>query len=297
MAKRGPLSRDEQKFLAENAAKFTPKELAEQIDRREEMVRTWLRFNKHRLKAQPRDEAASPEAAKLSLRKSQAWKRLSQKFTEEELKLFEERWVDWVDQFRDDMVASEEQQIMKVITYEILMDRNLVERRRAREDIDFLKKQQRAILDPAAGNPSDLSDADKERLLSLETQITTSREADKSMTKEYVDLEGKQQALMKDLKATRDQRVSRIESGKQSWIGIVKELDREEERQRVGRQMELMRVATSKEETRLGSPHKYQDDNEDLPILSADTVERLDAANAAKERKEDEDLQVHETAN
>jgi hypothetical protein len=39
---------------------------------------------------------------------------------------------------------------------------------------------------------------------------------------------------MKDLKATRDQRISKIESSKESYLGLLKQLQMEEERETEG---------------------------------------------------------------
>lgn len=280
-AKRGRWSHEEEGYMTASFGKHTAEEMAVRMNRTLEAVKGWL----EKYKRTQIDKVVDEKTARVELRSSQAWQRLKQKFTDEELKLFEERWVDWVNQFREDMVASEEQQIMKVITYEILMDRNLVERRRTREEIEVLKTYQQDILGSVKGDPRLLGDMDKERLMDLETQMVTLRESDKSMTKEYTDLEGKQQSLMKDLKATRDQRISRIESSKTSWVGLIRELEREDNQARIGHQMELMRLATTKEEGRLAAPHVYMDGNEDLPILSDATIERLDAVNAEKDKE------------
>jgi hypothetical protein len=49
-----------------------------------------------------------------------------------------------------------------------------------------------------------------------------------------------------------------------------------ETRLREGKQLALVKKAVDKEAKRLGSPHRYANNVEDLPLLNAETIQDLD---------------------
>ena len=79
-------------------------------------------------------------------------------------------------------------------------------------------------------------------------------------------------ALRKDLKATREQRIKRIEDGKSSWIGLIRMLEDEEIREKEGREMEIMAMAVDKNRKLISEYHNYADDTVDSPLLTPETV-------------------------
>jgi hypothetical protein len=78
---------------------------------------------------------------------------------------------------------------------------------------------------------------------------------------------------MKSLKAVRDQRIQQVENSKVSFLGVIKLLSERDVQEREGKQMDLMRLAGDAEYTKLGRPIKFEDGNEDSPILSPETVD------------------------
>ena len=104
-------------------------------------------------------------------------------------------------------------------------------------------------------------------ILNLETQIQAAKASEQARSNEFIKLEEKHQGLLKDLKATRDQRITRIESSKETYLSVIKRLQNEEERDLVGGTMETMKMATRKEEDKLTSPHTFADGSQDMPLL------------------------------
>lgn len=276
MSKRGRLSKEEMNYIRVNSSKLTAVEIAERLNRTAETVQQYIA--EHGLGAAPslpKDEAVRV-TIRQELRNSMSWKQLKDEFMDDELKYFEERYILMMSQFKDDVLPTEETQVFLLIKFEILMSRNLKERRRARDDIERLIRVQKEHLRQFENKIENMDDNAKQFMLNIETQLQSAKAAEQARTTEYVKLEEKHQALMKDLKATRDQRISKIESSKQSFLGLIKALQENDIREAEGRQMELMKMATEKEYRRLGHPHKFADNNEDQPILSAETVEMLD---------------------
>ena len=92
-------------------------------------------------------------------------------------------------------------------------------------------------------------------------------------TNEYTKLLNEQQKISKDLKATREQRIKRIEDGKSSWIGLIRMLEDEEIREKEGREMEIMNMSVEQQINKLSEYHEYQDGEVDTPLLTPETVQ------------------------
>ena len=201
-----------------------------------------------------------------NLRSSKAWKQLKQEMDEEELEYFEEQYVKYMAQFREDVLVTEETQIFLVIRFEVMMHRNAKSKRNSGKEIGRLIRLQADFTDRF--DTSDLmSDADRNYILNLETQIQAAKASEQARSNEFIKLEEKHQGLLKDLKATRDQRITRIESSKETYLSVIKRLQNEEERDLVGGTMETMKMATRKEEDKLTSPHTFADGSQDMPLL------------------------------
>lgn len=221
-----------------------------------------------------RPEPAERAIVTKDLRNTEAWQRLLEEFTKKELKYFEERYVEMVTQFKE-VVSTEVTQIFQSIKFEILMSRNLASRKKALESIEFLEQAQARQLEDFCpdGDRTRMSEAGYSRIMEIETQIGAARSDEQSKTAEYAKLQERHEKLMQAMKATRDQRLDKIESGKINFLDIIRQLSQRDVQMLEGRQMELMRMAGEKERVSLGRPVTYEDGNEDSPLLCADTVD------------------------
>lgn len=278
MIKKGQLSNAEKGFIRANANRMKPAQIAEKLSRSEKQVLGYL--TEHSLlpvdatSPEPEQETESAMVeARHKLRQTMAWRQLKDELDDNELLYFEEKYAQYMTQFREDVLVTEETQIFLVIKLEIMMHRNSKAKRGAANDIARLSMIRDKFLRKFE-DPTDMSDNDREYVLGLETQIQACKAAEAAKSTEFIKLEEKHQALLKDLKATRDQRVSRVESSKETFLGVIKRLQQEDEREFAGRHMELLRNAAEKEIGRLGSAHKFEDGAEDLPVLNAETITR-----------------------
>ena len=131
------------------------------------------------------------------------------------------------------------------------------------------EKLQKAV-DKEYEKPEDQRDIPK--LSNLETQLSFARNSIANYTNEYTKLLNEQQKISKDLKATREQRIKRIEDGKSSWVGLIRMLEDEEIREKEGREMEILSLATEKVKKTLGEYHAFADNILDKPFLTPETV-------------------------
>ena len=168
------------------------------------------------------------------------------------------------------MLPAEELQIKQFITIDILINRSMKERKRHIAETEKLQKQVDIEYSLPEGN------RDTAKLANLETQLSFARNSISNYTNEYTKLLGEQQKISKDLKATREQRIKRIEDGKSSWAGLIRMLEDETIREKQGREMEILKLATEQFRDTMSSYHTYQDGEVDKPFLTPETVEQLD---------------------
>lgn len=263
--KRGQLSLDEEKFIRENFGQLTVDQIAEALNRSEAPVKRYI--EEQSLVVSP-TEKQDQEILRQKLHCKTFWHEVQRQFDEEsgELKYFEDTWIGLIKQFREDVLPAEELQIKQFITIDILINRSMKERKRHISETDKLQK----LVDKEYEKPEDQRDVAK--LANMETQLGFARNSLANYTNEYTKLLAEQQKISKDLKATREQRIKRIEDGKSSWTGLIRMLEDEVLREKEGREMEILAMATDKVKKSLSEYHAYQDGVVDKPFLTPETV-------------------------
>lgn len=263
--KRGQLSLEEEKFIRENFQSLSVDEIAIKLNRGPKPIQRYI--DENNLLATD-DDDQDMKYLKHKLHKKTFWQEVVRQFDADsgELEYFENTWVGLIKQFREDVLPAEELQIKQFITIDILINRSMKERKRHIAETEKLQK----LVDKEYEKPEDQRDIPK--LANLETQLSYARNSIASYTNEYTKLLSEQQKISKDLKATREQRIKRIEDGKSSWTGLIRMLEDEEIREKEGRQMEILSMSTSKQKEHLMSYHQYQDGSVDIPILTPESI-------------------------
>jgi hypothetical protein len=264
--KRGQLSLDEEKFIRENVSSLSIETIADQLNRSTAPIKRYIEEQK--LFVSP-DEKRDDETLRYKLRSKTFWEEIQRQFDESsgELKYFEDTWIGLIKQFREDVLPAEELQIKQFITIDILINRSMKERKRHITDTEKLQK----LVDDEYAKPEDQRDIPK--LANLETQLGFARNSIANYTNEYTKLLNEQQKISKDLKATREQRIKRVEDGKSSWVGLIRMLEEEEIREKEGRQMEILALATEKAKQKMFELHQYNDGSLDKPFLTPESVD------------------------
>lgn len=263
--KRGQLSLEEQQFIRDNYENLSVSEIAESLNRNKAPVEKYIKENPGIV---IKDD--DRETLKHKLYAKTFWPEIKRQFDEAsgELEYFEETWIGLIKQFREDVLPAEELQIKQFITIDILINRSMKERKRHIIETEKLQKQ----VDEEYAKSDD--ERDVPRLANLETQLSFARNSIANYTNEYTKLLNEQQKISKDLKATREQRIKRIEDGKSSWVGLIRMLEDEEIREKEGKEMEILKLATDKVKDVLQDYHTYEDKKIDRPFLTPETVDK-----------------------
>lgn len=267
--KRGQLSLDEESFIRENFGKISIEEISEALNRNPAPVQRYIKENQLLVSD---EEKTDINYLKQKLHTKTFWNEVTRQFDEDtgELQYFEDTWVGLIKQFREDVLPAEELQIKQFITIDILINRSMKERKRHIAETDKLQR----LVDKEYEKTE--SERDIPRLANLETQLSFARNSIANYTNEYTKLLNEQQKISKDLKATREQRIKRIEDGKSSWTGLIRMLEDEIIREKEGREMEILALATETNRKKLQEYHNYEDRTIDRPFLTPESVEDND---------------------
>ena len=264
--KRGQLSLDEEKFIRDNVELLSLEQIADALNRTTYPIKRYIDENK----LYAINEQGENELLKRKLHSKTFWDEIVRQFDEDtgELEYFENTWVSLIKQFREDVLPAEELQIKQFITIDILINRSMKERKRHISETEKLQK----LVDKEYEKEEDQRDIPK--LANLETQLNFARNSIASYTNEYTKLLNEQQKISKDLKATREQRIKRIEDGKSSWVGLIRMLEDELIREKEGREMAILAMATDKAKQKLYEYHEYADRGVDSPILNPEALDQ-----------------------
>jgi hypothetical protein len=263
--KRGQLSLDEEKFIRDNVSSLSILDIANAINRNEAPVKRYITENSLLI---PEEEKSNDAYLRHKLYSKTFWSEIKRQFDADtgELPYFEDTWISLIKQFREDVLPAEELQIKQFITIDILINRSMKERKRHIAETEKLQKQVDKEYE------KNETERDIPKLANLETQLSFARNSIANYTNEYTKLLAEQQKISKDLKATREQRIKRIEDGKSSWVGLIRMLEDEELREKEGKEMEILNMATEKARAQLEDYHTYQDQTVDKPFLTPDSV-------------------------
>ena len=268
--KRGQLSLDEEQFIRDNVQKLSVEQIADQLNRSTSPIQRYIDEENLYVSSEEKNDY---ELIRRKLHSKNFWTEIQRQFDEDsgELKYFEDVWINLVKQFREDVLPAEELQIKQFITIDILINRSMKERKRHISETEKLQK----LVDKEYERPE--TERDIPKLANLETQLNFARNSIASYTNEYTKLLNEQQKISKDLKATREQRIKRIEDGKSSWVGLIRMLEDEDIREKEGREIEILSMATDKAKSKLYEYHTYADGMLDSPILNAESVKKHNA--------------------
>ena len=264
--KKGRFSTEDMQFIEANAEVLSPESIGEKLDRDPDSIRDWIKKNVGFSAKQKQEAAVANE-----LKEKPYYKELSTQFSSEELELFEFHFKKMWSQFKDDVFHTEEMQIIDTIKLEILMNRILKSQRDNQQEIILAE---RLVRDEKA---RDKDQRDMDLIINLERQVAVMRASQETLSKDYKDLQARKATMLKDLKGTREQRVKAIEDSKLTFASLVKKIATSPQfRNKIGIDMEKMRLAMENEKERLSEYMQYNDGQVDQPFLTPETTKDKD---------------------
>jgi len=267
--KKGRISKQEESYIKENL-EAGHNNIAKQLNRDPDSVLDFIRRKVVRGDFTPPtwfDSSNPQKQVEYELTIRPYWSELQKQFTEEELQLFKYHWARVISQFKDDVIPTEEMQVVDLIKLELLMNRSLEGNKNNIKEISRIEQ----MLEVERNK--DVDSQDRDLLFNMERQVASYKASQESLNKDYRELQTKKNSMLKEMKATREQRVKRLEDSKHNFTSWLTHLATNPQMTReYGIEMEKMRLAMQKEKERLSEFHKYTDDMIDQPFLTPDTV-------------------------
>ncbi len=229
----------------------------------------------------------TPEAAILrDLQTSPTYRELKNQFTSSELRFYEENYVALLIQFgENDISTSEKLQIHKAVEYLVFMGRNKEEQLEVLKRLGTLKQKVIAFDKSYPNGPTNQTELEVYK--GYDDKITQLSRRRSDLSKEYGELESKNQNLFTELKATRTQRLSSTDR-RTSITDLVAELMARDKRDKMGRSAELFKTFTDNHGEELSIPHKFEDGSVEPPVFTPELVEQTieENKNAQSESEE-----------
>lgn len=265
--KEGRFSKVELRFIQKNYESLTVDEIAKKLSRTPEMVQNKLTEILKEKQSKGEDVQIAIE---YDIKKMPFFPTLKRQYSKEELMVIEYQWNYFHNQFQNDVMHTEQMQILSYCKTYIDLDRlGILEK----ESLEQVKRLEQSIMEDKKSLEMFGDDPIvKSRMLVTEQQIGDIRNSRRSVTDEKVKL-GKQLAdLTAALKGTRDQRIKVATEQQMSLTSLLKALDNEAFRKNAVRENHLLKLSAEKVRKDLGSHHKYADDLYDRPLLNSETV-------------------------
>lgn len=285
----GSWSKGEDAFILENADRSNMW-VAEQLNRK---VANTIKRKEMLLAKQKADSRVSKDNVEtneiLAILKNRAiWQDLELQYTKDEMRIVEYHWVNLHRQFRGDLLHTEEMQVLKLINLEVLMDRNMKDRKSTINEMAMLENM---VDRERAKGEEDITLVDMEKINRTLENINQYRNSLQASHKNYMDLSNRYKDQMKELKGTREQRFKESENSKESFFSWIKMLDDTEFRIEASRRAEAFKVSVEREKEKLGAYHVYRDGVVDRPLLNHETVKGKEKKPKSVELTEDEILE------
>lgn len=252
-------------FIRQNINLLSVEKLAAAINRTVAPVERYIK-EQHLVSVEMDNRETTKTNLRSQLHARGYWVDVKNQLIGEEIQRFEENWLELFMQFRGDILYTEELDIKQYIILEISMNRTQIARKEAMLEEERIKKQL---------NEEYSKDEKNENLIAnLESQLGYARAALPAYATEYTKLLEKRQKLSETLKANREQRIKKIEDSRKTWLDLMKALDNEELRERLGADAAITNLAGGKAKDNLSELHTYVDGAVDIPLLNSDTVKK-----------------------
>lgn len=261
--KRGALSNAEKAFIKDNAQVLTIQQISDKINKSLKSIERYAYKNNIALKSADGDDRIL--RLRQALKNRQYYKDLKLQFSIDELSDFEQKWVEIMIQFDEDVLPLEEMQVCKHITLDIIKNRFLKKTYSIELQIDQTQKM--IDIENNSGAPN------IQMVGKLTTIIDKLQNKQLAINKEISTVVDKIKDTEKALKGSRDQRVKEFVDAEKNWVNTIRLLDKIEVREQLGKHIELHRLAQIKEMDRLYSLHTFANKTVDKLVLNSESVE------------------------
>ena len=263
--KKGALSLKEQDFIRDNIDRHSAADIAVRLNRTEATIKKYCSENNLTYKGMS-DDVYDDTLIRAKLESKPFWGEIKAQFDDEDLEFFVAMWISIMKQFKENLLPSEETQLVTLISLHILANDVLHNRQQAKIQLNAMEDRLNAEYNVS----EELRDADI--IMRLEQELSMLRNSMSSFSTEYTKLLDRIEKNQKELRADRAARVKVVEDSKSSFAGFVKHLKDDDFRKKLGEELEINKLAQEAAIKRLSEYHTYEDGQVDQPWLTTDTA-------------------------
>ncbi len=253
--KTGRLTLREQAFIKANIGSMTIEEISKNLMRRPSVIQDFLN-NK------TRDGIQVNETLEI-LRQSHEFLLLKDQLTEQELRIFEKKYSEWVAQFQGDILFSEQNQIFNAIKQDILMSNLMKQRKSAEETLISLDEDINKVR--SADIEAELKD---DKIMKLRKEKVSLHTIYSAIINQYQEQNKLYNTMLKDLKASRSSRETTQEKKKNDIMSLMDKMADDSQRIQIGEEAELEKLAAEAEEEKYREPTEFLDGTQAIPFIS-----------------------------
>lgn len=254
--KKGNLTTAEKIFIKNNAGNLTIAQMSKKLNRSPTSIENFL--ENHTRTGRQTNQILE------TLRKSHEYSLLKDELNDRELKIFEKKYSEWVGQFQEDILPSEKNQIFNAIKLEIIMSKIMQHNKSIDSTIESVEEEIKKIKEDEEMDPKDKDKRIKE-LREFKRDIYSNYNANIRVNLEHQKVYND---ALKDLNASRGQRVQKTDIKKNTFMELMKKVLDDSQRDRLGEEIELERLAAEAEANRLKQTTTYLDGSIAEPFIS-----------------------------
>lgn len=251
----GKLTLKEQAYIKQNVGSMTIEQIAEKLSRRPGVIKDFVEENNR--------EGLFASETLDDFRNGYEYQMLKEELTEKEIKIFEKKYAQWVGQFQGDVLFSEKNQVFNTIKQEILMSKTMQQRKNMEEAIAAIDEE---INDIKTSGAEDKNTID--RLRSLRQQKSDLWGTHASIMRIHQEQNELYNKMLNELKAARKNRPTKDDSSKNTIMNLLKTMQIDSNRVRMGEEAELERLAANAEGEKYGELTEFLDGKLETPFIS-----------------------------
>lgn len=253
--KSGKLTLKEKAFIKQNSGNLTTLQMSKKLQRTVSIIEEYLEQS-------GRAGLFTSEVLD-NLRKSHEYELLKSELADKEIKIFEKKYSEWVGQFKEDILPSEKSQIFNIIKLDMMMSKIMQRNKAIEENMAEIEVEIREIRE------SDMEDNKRQKRI---TELRQYRQDSYGHYNANIRVYQEQNVLylkmLSELKASRVQRVTKDEGAKNTFLGLLRSMKDDNQRNKMGEDAELERLAAEAEGERYSTTTTYLDGTTDFPFIS-----------------------------
>jgi len=253
-------------YIQENVGKKTVKDIAGHLGKKPSTIRDVIQD--HGFSESQRINERDKARIEKVLKTKSLYKSIKSQLSPEELDFFVEEWISAMIQFQEDMLPTEESELRDLIMIGILKNRVMAENR------EVIVRRER--LEHDLEHEEGLQTQDLQKIMEIKQELATISALVSNNLKTFRELIDKSDSARKNLRASRTQRIQRVDDAKRNFTEWLRLISEYENRAQVGREMDIMKQSMEQQEEKLSQPYIYANNKIDLPVLNHQTIKGVE---------------------